>query len=265
VVRSPTSTDLLEAHRAYSGFAGQTKRILGAQVLTNPRYPHLPRANCTLVGALEPPTDWRTIRDASFDIFPRTRDAPDRVMLFGEEVSDRLGGALLLDGFRPSLIRLLEFGRDILVPELAPGRVVWVDTFRMPARYSLRYRIAQERAGAGAEAAEAARLYLSRADARWRRTAGAYVDGTLAAAADLCPIGSVTEITYVETAPEFRGRGLAREVVSFLVRAGFEEGARAVYLAAQDGPLSTGFYGKLGFEPAATITMFQRPVAFGQS
>jgi ribosomal protein S18 acetylase RimI-like enzyme len=259
VGRPPTVTDLLEAHRTFRGFAGRVHSIRGAEVLTNPRYPHLPRANCVLVGALAPPTPWSEIAAAS-ETHLRTAGAfGRRVMLFGAEVAARLGAELMMDGFRGHALRLLSYDLGRALPETASEAVGWVDLFRMPARYALRYRIAQERRGSGVAAAEDARLYLSRSDAAWRRTAAAFVDAELAAAADLTTVGSVAEINTVETAPEFRGRGLARALLAFLVEAALRSERAGVYLVCEDGPIVEGLYVPAGFTPVATIHSFERP------
>lgn len=256
--RPPTPTEYLEAHLAFRGFAGQLRRLHGARLVTNLRYPHLPRANSLLIGAVEPPVPWHELVEESEPHLAAVGARFRRALLFGEDTAERLATSLRADGYRTHPLSLLRFPEESPLPEVMPGAVAWADTFRLPARYALRYRIAQERFGSGPQAAESARLYMSRADAGWRRTAAAFVDGSLAAAADLTPVGSIYEINTVETAPEFRGQGLAHDLVAFLVRESFASGARGVYLVTEPGALEERLYRPLGFARCATLVSADR-------
>ncbi|HKS59369.1 MAG TPA: GNAT family N-acetyltransferase, partial [Thermoplasmata archaeon] len=240
------------------GFAGKVRPLHGAQLLTNPRYPHLPRANSILIGALEPPVPWEEIEEEAEPHLRPLNLPTRRVVLFGDETADRMGGSLLARGFRPRTVRLLAHDADSVPVSPGPGAAVWVDPFRMPARYALRYRIAQEALGQGVEAAESARLYMSRADVAWRRTAASFEGTTMAAAADLTRVGSLAEINTVETAPEFRGRGLASALVEFLVAAAIEGGAVGTYLVTPEEALEREFYAPLGFHRVGSLHSFQR-------
>lgn len=78
---------------------------------------------------------------------------------------------------------------------------------------------------------------------------GAFVDKTLASVASLTAwLPQVAVILGVETKPEFRGRGLARAVVSAAVREGLRWSRSCSLFVRSDNEVAIGLYRSLGFE-----------------
>jgi predicted GNAT family acetyltransferase len=64
------------------------------------------------------------------------------------------------------------------------------------------------------------------------------------------------QIEDVNTLEPFRGRGLARQVVSFAAREALAGGADLVWLIADDNDWPKELYAKLGFRPVGTFWQF---------
>jgi ribosomal protein S18 acetylase RimI-like enzyme len=85
---------------------------------------------------------------------------------------------------------------------------------------------------------------------------GVRVDGEVASACELYVHEGVAQIEDVNTLEPFRGRGLARQVVSFAAQEALARGADLVWLIADDNDWPKELYAKLGFRPVDTFWQF---------
>ena len=84
----------------------------------------------------------------------------------------------------------------------------------------------------------------------------ARVDGEIASACSLFLHGGAAEIEDVNTLEAFRGRGLARAIVTRAADEALAAGADLVWLIADDGDWPKEFYAKLGFIRVDTFWQF---------
>jgi len=89
----------------------------------------------------------------------------------------------------------------------------------------------------------------------------ARMGGELAGVCELSVHDGVAEIDNVNTLERFRGRGVARAVVSRAVKEGLDLGADLVFLIADEADWPKQLYAKLGFDPVSTYWQFTRPPA----
>jgi ribosomal protein S18 acetylase RimI-like enzyme len=125
---------------------------------------------------------------------------------------------------------LVAFSREVhrrMLPNVAPAVVDALAGFS---------RVLRERAGA--------------------RFFGARIDGALATACELYVHAGAAQIEDVNTLEEFRGQGLAREVVTLAADAARSAGADLVWLIADDNDWPKDFYRKLGFVRVDTFWQF---------
>jgi ribosomal protein S18 acetylase RimI-like enzyme len=77
----------------------------------------------------------------------------------------------------------------------------------------------------------------------------ARVDGEIAAFCELYGLGSIAQVEDVNTLEGFRGRGLAKAVVSAAVRDARADGADLIFLYADADDWPQHLYARLGFRP----------------
>ncbi|MCI4353654.1 MAG: GNAT family N-acetyltransferase [Thermoplasmata archaeon] len=254
----PTVVDFLEAERERRGWVGKVRRLRGARVVTNPRYRAVLWANQILVGATEPPVEWEEIRAQAEPTFRALGIPGRRVMLFGEEVRSRLGGSLLGEGFHERPLGLLAFRGVVTArpqPEITVRRV---DPFLRPAWLTLSYRVEQERGESGPGASDRVSFYSSQADKPGRRTFAGFMGDSMAGSCDLSRIGSLASIEHVQTAPEWRGQGVATAVVLRATEEAVHDGARGVQLTTRSVTLGEQLYRPCGFEGVSVVSIFER-------
>lgn len=87
----------------------------------------------------------------------------------------------------------------------------------------------------------------------------AYVDGVPASRCELYPGDGIAQVEDVGTVEGLRGRGLARAVVLRAVAEARASGADLVFLVADDEDWPKQLYGRLGFDPLARWSAFDRP------
>ena len=68
--------------------------------------------------------------------------------------------------------------------------------------------------------------------------------------------GTTAEVENVYTAPEERGRGFARALVSRAVQLGVDGGHELTFIVADDFDWPKRLYARLGFEPAGRTWSF---------
>jgi GNAT superfamily N-acetyltransferase len=255
---SPTAIDFLEAERERRGWAGQVRRLRGARLLTNPRYRSSLWANQILVGATEPPVDWEEIQSQSEPTFRALGVKGRRVMLFGDEVRGRLGGPLYSDGFRERDLSLLTF-RGLTTARPNPHVIIrLVDPFLQPAWFTLTYRVEEEQARPEWSVADRMSFYAGLADRPGRRTFAAFVGEAMSGSCDLIRVGSLASIDAVQTAPEWRGQGVATTLVLRATDEAVRDGARGMMLTTRSPTLVDRLYGPCGYEPTARLYIFER-------
>jgi ribosomal protein S18 acetylase RimI-like enzyme len=112
-----------------------------------------------------------------------------------------------------------------------------------------KFHAVQQRSFGGGEAAatdaEIAQLQHQIANGFWR-CAVAEIEGELAGVGTLVLTNTVAELAGVGTLPEFRRRGVAAALSSYLVARQFEWGGELVWLSAADA-LAQTVYEKIGF------------------
>ncbi len=254
----PSVVDFLEAEREFRGWTGRVRRVTGARVVTSPQFRDLLVANQVLVGATDAPVGWEEIEREAEPAFRALGVRGRRAMLFGDEVDRRLGPSLRARGFRERALRLLTYRGYASVAPRPDVPVRWVDPFLWPALFALRYRIEEEAHGPGREASERTSLYSSRADSAWRRSYAATFGPEMAGSCDVVRIGSIAQVAGVQTAPEWRGQGIATAVVSRAVEETLREPVRGIYLTTPTAALADQLYAPLGFAPAATVAIYER-------
>ncbi|MFN2388861.1 MAG: GNAT family N-acetyltransferase [Actinomycetota bacterium] len=88
----------------------------------------------------------------------------------------------------------------------------------------------------------------------------ARVDGAPAAYCHLYSDGATAQVEEVATLAEFRGRGLARAVITAAVRRALQDGHDLVFLVADADDWPRELYGRLGFESAGrSCDFYKRP------
>ena len=259
VLPHPTAVDFLEAERERRGWGGQVRRLRGARLVTNARYREVLWANQTLVGTTEPPVEWEAIRTEAEPTFRALGIRGRRTMLFGEEVRSRLGSSLLAEGFRERPLWLLAF-RGVITARSRPEITVRrVDPFLRPAWLTLSYRIEQEREESARAASDRVSFYSSQADQPGRRIFAAFLGDTMAGTCDLSRIGSIGSIEHVQTAPEWRGQGVATALVLRATEEAIRDGAHGVQLTTHSQTLGQALYRPCGFEGVSIVSIFERP------
>lgn len=90
----------------------------------------------------------------------------------------------------------------------------------------------------------------------------ARVDGEIASYCELFSDGETAQVESVMTLERFRGRGLAKTVVSHAVREARRAGHSLVFLVAEDDDWPKELYRRLGFEPLGhTWELIREPAA----
>ncbi|HJR97003.1 MAG TPA: GNAT family N-acetyltransferase [Actinomycetota bacterium] len=96
------------------------------------------------------------------------------------------------------------------------------------------------------------------ADGIGARFFGQRVDGALAGSCELYVMGDTAQIEDVNTLEEFRGRGIARNVVLRAAREASEAGASFVFLFADVDDWPRHLYSRLGFDDVGQSRLFMR-------
>jgi GNAT superfamily N-acetyltransferase len=255
---SPSVVDFLEAERERRGWAGQVRRLRGARLVINPRYRTVSWANQILVGATDPPVEWEEIR-AQAEPALRAAGVPGRrVMLFGDEVRNRLGASLAADGFRERMLWLLAF-RGFTTAQPNPRvSIRLVDPFLRPAWFTLTYRIEQETSRPGSSVTDWIGFFASLAERPGMRTFAGFLGDTLAGSCDLIRMGSLSSIDHVQTAPEWRGQDVATTLVLRATDEAVRDGARGIHMTTHSQALADQLYRPCGFEPVSQLYIFER-------
>ena len=215
-------------------------------------------ANQILVGATEPPVDWEDIRAQAEPALRAAGVRGRRVMLFGDEVRNRLGGPLAADGFRERTLWLLTF-RGLTTARASPRVVVrLVDPFLRPAWFTLTYRTEQETSRPGSSVEDWIGFFASLAERPGQRTFAGFLGDTLAGACDLIRIGSLCSIDHVQTAPEWRGQGVATTLVLHATDEAVKDGTRGIQMTTHSRALADQLYRPCGFERASALYIFER-------
>lgn len=250
--------DFLEADRERRLWNGQARRLHGARLVTNPSFRRVGRANQLLVGPTDPPVDWSDIEAQAEPTLRALGLRFRRVTLFGEEVRRRLAGTLSAEGFRESVRWLLVYRglATARIPEHVQIRNV--DPFLRPAWFTLTYRIQQEYGEGPEEAAEETSLYGRLADRAGRTILAGFRGDSMAGTADLNRIGSIGSVEHVQTAPEWRGQGVATALVTRATDQAVRDGCRGVELVTHSRSLADQLYAPCGFETVDRIAIFER-------
>ncbi len=255
---SPTSVDFLEADRERRLWNGQSRRLHGARLVTNPAFRRVGRANQILVGPTDPPVEWAEIRGEAEPTLRALGIRFRRVMLFGEEVQRRLSGSLVADGFQERQLWVLAY-RGLATAQASEGvQIRLVDPFLRPAWFTLTYRLQQERGEPVEEAAEQTSLYGRLADRAGRTILAGFRGDSMAGTADLNRVGTIGSVEHVQTAPEWRGQGVATALVLRATDEAVRYGCRGVQLVTHTRALADQLYRPCGFETIDTIGIFER-------
>jgi GNAT superfamily N-acetyltransferase len=257
---APTVVDFLEAERTRRGWAGRVRRLRGARLVTNPEHRNLLWANQILVGATDPPVDWEEIEAEAEPTFRAIGVRGRRVMLFGDEVRGRFGGPLSANGFRERSLLLLAFRGFTYVSPNPRVMVRLVDLFLRPAWFTLSYRVEQETARPGESVEDWARLYASLSEQPSVRTFAGFLGETMAGSCDVGRTGSIGFISHVQTAPEWRGQGVATSLVLRGTDEAIRDGARGVQLTCRTATLAEQLYRPCGFEVLDHLWVYERGV-----
>ena len=256
----PTVIDFLEAERERRGWVGQVRRLHGARLVTNPRFRKVLWANQILVGPTDPPVEWEELRAQAEPTLRAIDVGGRRVMLFGDEVRSRLGGPLLADGFRERWLWLLAF-RGLTSARANPKVTIrLVDPFLRPAWFTLSYRIEQETAGPGEGVADWMSFYSSLPERPGRRTFAGFIGDTMAGTCDLSRIGSLASVEHVQTAPEWRGQGVATTLVLRATDEAIRDGARGIVMTTRSSSMADQLYRPCGYETVSRISIFERGI-----
>jgi GNAT superfamily N-acetyltransferase len=250
--------DFLEAERERRGRVGQVRRLHGARLVTNPRYRTVMWANQILIGATEPPTDWAEIRDQAEPGLRAAGVRGRRVMLFGDEVRSRLAGPLSADGFRERMLWLLAF-HGYATARADPRIVIrLVDPFLRPAWFTLTYRVEQENSRPGSTVTDWISFFASLAERPGQRTLAGFLGENFAGSCDVIRMGSLSAIDHVQTAPEWRGQGVATALVLRATDEAVRDGARGIQMTTHSQTLAERLYRPCGFEPISRLSVFEK-------
>jgi len=83
-------------------------------------------------------------------------------------------------------------------------------------------------------------------------------DGALVAMTNLRSDGATAQVENVYTAPEARGHGYARTLVAYVTRLAVDAGHELTFITADDLGWPKDLYARLGFEPAARMSLFHK-------
>jgi GNAT superfamily N-acetyltransferase len=216
-------------------------------------------ANQILVGATEPPVDWEEIEAQAEPTLRAIGVAGRRVMLFGDEVRSRFEGPLSARGFRERNLWLQVFRGLSMAQPNASVMIRLVDPFLRPAWYTLSYRTEQEMARPGESVSDRISFYSSIEERFDRRTYAGFLGDAMAGSCDVVRVGSLAVIDHVQTAPEWRGQGVATTLVLRATDEAVRDGARGIHLTTQSTALAQQLYGPCGYETAARLSIFERP------
>jgi ribosomal protein S18 acetylase RimI-like enzyme len=140
-------------------------------------------------------------------------------------------------------------------PDLAPTEELDHDEYR-PLSIEINAREPWGReAGAAENAAEFRKVLVDGIGARFFAQR---VDGQLAGSCELYVIGDAAQIEDVNTLEEFRGRGVARNVVLRAAAEARKAGARFIFLFADADDWPRVLYGRLGFDEVGRGGLFAR-------
>lgn len=257
---SPSLVDFLEAERERRSGVGQVRRLRGARLVTNPRYRSLLSANQILVGATEPPVDWEEIRGQAEPTLRALGIRGRRVMLFGDEVRERLGGPLSAEGFRERTMWLLTY-RGLAWARPNPRVMIrLVDPFLRPAWFTLSYLVEQETAGPEESVSDWASFFSGLAERPGRRSFAGFLGDAMAGSCDLARIGSLASIDHVQTATQWRGQGVATTLVLHATEEAARDGARGIQMTTRSESLANQLYGPCGFETAGRLWIYERGI-----
>jgi ribosomal protein S18 acetylase RimI-like enzyme len=169
-----------------------------------------------------------------------------QIQLFDDAEGARLASALAGAGYVPEHSTMMSLRRAPDRPA-ATAAVDEIDYAEM--RPFVLEVYGRELAGADAELAEPFTEFRRHVQRQiGTRFLARRIDGRIAGACELYVHGGVAQIEHVDTLEEFRGRGIARSVVS---RAGQEaraEGADLVLIEADLGDWPQHLYRRLGFD-----------------
>jgi GNAT superfamily N-acetyltransferase len=217
-------------------------------------------ANQILVGATEPPVDWEEIRIQAEPTLRAAGVRGRRVMLFGDEVRDRLSGPLSADGFQERMLWLLAF-RGLTTARPNPRVMIrLVDPFLRPAWFTLTYRVEQETSRPGSSVADWIGFFATLAERPGQRTFAGFLGETLAGSCDLIRIGSLSSIDHVQTAPEWRGQGVATTLVLRATDEAVRDGARGIQMTTHSEALAHQLYRPCGYEAVSRLYIFERGI-----
>jgi GNAT superfamily N-acetyltransferase len=168
--------------------------------------------------------------------------------------SERLASRLVALGYRWDRLLTMVHRRQADRPPRAPVEEVDVETFvsivaeaTRPEPYAVSEEVVEQIAGHRRVLAEAgARFFV------------AFEGGVPASRCELYVGEGIAQVEDVGTLEPHRGRGLARAVVVRAIEEARAEGCDLVYLHADDEDWPKELYGRLGFEPFARWSAFDR-------
>lgn len=186
-------------------------------------------------------------------------DRPYRHLLVAHEPSgERLAAALRPAGWKVERDVLMAFNGE-LDRSLDTSGVIEVaeaDALRLMARWMGEDKECREQPEMLAQVLEAIRLTWRAGNAR--HFAVLDRNGSVAGITMLFSDGSTAEVEDVYVAPEERGRGFGRMLVTHAVAQALDGGHELVFIPADDEGWPKELYAKIGFEPVARLWVFHR-------
>ena len=181
-----------------------------------------------------------------------------KVVVLDQELGERLAPQLPLPSWPWADRNLVMFLRR--APDRPPDptlevREVGVDDF-VRAREPLRRATGEFDEETARQLRELARRVAATGTARFFV---AVADGLAVSSCELLRDGVVAQVEDVETFPQYRNRGFARAVVQRAIAEAERDGARIVFLLANEDDWPQHLYRKLGFEAAGVEVIFGRP------
>lgn len=178
------------------------------------------------------------------------------VFTFDDHAGERLAPRFVELGWKPDHSVTMVLRRNIDRPATARVREVGFEEARPLIAEVIGRSPTSSPDDANDELVEFRRLLEERIDARFFV---AEAGGRPASLCELYTLEGVAQVESVDTLEEFRGRGLARAVVSAAIDEARARGCDLIFIQADVDDWPQELYRKLGFDPVARDWIFRRP------
>jgi GNAT superfamily N-acetyltransferase len=249
--------DEIAAFRAFdlariSMLSTRTVAFDGGTAFFDDHYPERYISNVVIVEAVDVPA--RRLLETADDLLGRAALAHRRIRVRDDDAAARSAPSVRAAGYSDERTRVMVHRRPPDRPAALPVEETRFDDVRELMEEIYRRELPT--------APETATRFVEQ-HARWDAILGtrrfvARLEGEPVGQCELYAIGPDAQIEYVDTLEEHRGRGIARAVVLAALDAARSDGARHVFICADDDDWPKALSARLGFDPIAREWDFTR-------